>query len=255
MLKHIESLPQVSYGYQDAKLRLWGVTRETIVAALVFRKRYKSRIEFVLPRANKDSGLESDLEALGFATILEQEAGGARVLYGPAAHPPEMHRAEKFVLEHGSGDRLSVELHNHSALELHEVAKTLESLGLKSEANFLHHAIYYITNCRIPNSVEIGEGTTLAYGGLGVVLNKNSKIGRNVKIGQNVTLGAKPGGYGPPVIGDGAFIGPNSVCLGGVIGEGAVIGAGSVVLKPVSANAVVAGNPARPIRSKSNGSY
>jgi 2,3,4,5-tetrahydropyridine-2-carboxylate N-succinyltransferase/tetrahydrodipicolinate N-acetyltransferase len=47
-------------------------------------------------------------------------------------------------------------------------------------------------------------------------------------------------------------IGANAVVLGGVsIGNGAVIGAGSVVLHDVPAGAVVAGNPAKPIRSNS----
>lgn len=47
-----------------------------------------------------------------------------------------------------------------------------------------------------------------------------------------------------------ASIGTGSVILGGLtIGEGAVVGAGSVVTKDVAPNAVVAGNPARVIRT------
>ena len=45
-------------------------------------------------------------------------------------------------------------------------------------------------------------------------------------------------------IGSGATILPNVT-----VGENAIVGAGSVVTKPVPANAVVAGNPARVLRS------
>ena len=48
----------------------------------------------------------------------------------------------------------------------------------------------------------------------------------------------------------GAWVGARAVVLPGVtIGENAVVGAGSVVTKSVPPNTVVAGNPARPIRT------
>jgi acetyltransferase-like isoleucine patch superfamily enzyme len=47
---------------------------------------------------------------------------------------------------------------------------------------------------------------------------------------------------------DGASIGSGSVILGGVtIGAGALVGAGAVVTRDVAPDAVVAGNPARPL--------
>jgi acetyltransferase-like isoleucine patch superfamily enzyme len=46
----------------------------------------------------------------------------------------------------------------------------------------------------------------------------------------------------------GASIGSNATILAGItIGENALIGAGSVVTKNVSANTIVAGNPAKPL--------
>ena len=55
--------------------------------------------------------------------------------------------------------------------------------------------------------------------------------------------------YGEPIsIGDDVWIGGGAILLGGLtIGDRAVVGAGSVVTRDVPADAVVAGNPARPL--------
>jgi UDP-2-acetamido-3-amino-2,3-dideoxy-glucuronate N-acetyltransferase len=54
----------------------------------------------------------------------------------------------------------------------------------------------------------------------------------------------------PTVVREGATIGSGSTILCGVeIGEGAIVGAGSVVTKSVPARTIVAGNPARVLRS------
>ena len=54
----------------------------------------------------------------------------------------------------------------------------------------------------------------------------------------------------PVVIGDDVWLGRAAIVLPGVtIGDGAVVAAGAVVTRDVPARTVVAGNPARPLRS------
>lgn len=61
--------------------------------------------------------------------------------------------------------------------------------------------------------------------------------------------------YGEPIeIGDDVWLGGGAIVLPGVsIGEGAIVGAGSVVTRDVAAEAVVVGNPARPLRTAEGG--
>lgn len=88
------------------------------------------------------------------------------------------------------------------------------------------------------------------------------RIGNNVFIGPNTTictivhsLDSRKRNEGimralPVTIGNDVWIASNVVVLPGVkIGDRAVIGAGSVVTRDVDADTVVAGNPARVIRS------
>lgn len=90
-------------------------------------------------------------------------------------------------------------------------------------------------------------------------------IGDHVAVGANSTIvdtdfhplhvegrrsDASAGRSAPVIIGDDVFIGMNCLVLKGVtIGRGSVIGAGSVVAQDVPPGVVVAGNPARVVRT------
>ena len=96
---------------------------------------------------------------------------------------------------------------------------------------------------------EIGEST---------MVDMNAVIGARGKLGKRVHLGAgavvagvlEPPSKTPCIIEDDVLIGANAVILEGVkIGKGSVVAAGSVVVEDVPAGVVVAGTPAKIIKS------
>ena len=62
----------------------------------------------------------------------------------------------------------------------------------------------------------------------------------------------QPTYFAPITIGDNCFIGWNAIILPGVsIADNCIVGAGAVVTKDIPANSVVAGNPARIVKTTS----
>ena len=103
-----------------------------------------------------------------------------------------------------------------------------------------------MNNCHLHYQTEVGKGTTLAYGGIGVVIHKDAIIGQNCVIESNVTIGGRNNIPDAPVIGDNVFIGTGARILGNVhVGNGSIIGANAVVLRDVPERCSVAGVPAK----------
>lgn len=130
---------------------------------------------------------------------------------------------------------------------------------------YLHHIpflpklitllIFLMYNSKVPYQAQIGKGTRLGYGGVGVIIHSKSIIGDKCVVGQHVTIGGGNSRYpGVPVIGDNVRISHGAIVFGGiVIGNNVTVGANSVVNKPVPDNAVVAGIPAKILRIKQDG--
>lgn len=113
--------------------------------------------------------------------------------------------------------------------------------------------IRLIHNCAVYSETQIGEGTIFGYGGIAVVIHKRTVIGKNCVIGSNVTIGGRSRSIDVPVIGDGVYIATGAKILGAIsIGDNSVIGANAVVINDVPANCVVAGIPAKIIKTGIN---
>ena len=104
--------------------------------------------------------------------------------------------------------------------------------------------------CFISLLAEIGPGLTLPHP-TGLVIGEGAQVGGSVTLYHNVTLGRHTWNEpGCPRIGDGVVIYTGAVIIGPIkIGEGATVAANSVVNRDVLPKTVVAGIPARSMRS------
>ena len=83
-----------------------------------------------------------------------------------------------------------------------------------------------------------------------VLICGGTRIGHDTIIGDYCTLAPEVAIAGNCIIGDGVFIGINATIKDRIkIGKGATIGAGAVVVDDVPENYIVAGNPARRLKS------
>jgi len=108
--------------------------------------------------------------------------------------------------------------------------------------------VQWLFTLEIPWNVKIGKNLAI-YHGQALILNKDVIIGENCTLRHCTTIGVKQdldGGSGnAPVLGNNVDVG-NNVCVIGdiLIGDNVKIGSGSVVVKSITANCIVAGNPA-----------
>lgn len=104
-------------------------------------------------------------------------------------------------------------------------------------------------NCKLFGSTKIKGGLN-CYHPFSTVVNAKS-IGQNFQFRNGLTIGNKSDDNSLlPVIGDHVTVGANVVIIGGInIGDHVIIGAGSVVVKDMPSHCVIAGNPAKVIKT------
>jgi putative colanic acid biosynthesis acetyltransferase WcaB len=117
---------------------------------------------------------------------------------------------------------------------------------------FYRVLIIWIFNIELFPHLVIGRRLRLFHG-YALVIHPSSVIGDDVTLRHCTTLGNKYTGGKGPQIGDRVNVGCNSVIIGDIrIGDDVTIGAGSVVINDVVAGKIIAGNPARIVRSNKN---
>ncbi|HEX6512523.1 MAG TPA: DapH/DapD/GlmU-related protein [Chloroflexota bacterium] len=120
----------------------------------------------------------------------------------------------------------------------------------------IHHSARDFANLRVGSLVHIGKDVFLDLAAP-IVIGERATISMRAIILTHTDAGASPlagrflpGQYKSVEIGAGAYIGAGAIILpGAAIGERAIVGAGAVVTRDVPAETVVAGSPARVLRS------
>lgn len=140
----------------------------------------------------------------------------------------------------------------HRALWFYRVARWFYLRRLRAVAMVITVIGRVITGAWVPPGASIGKGTTLGYGGSGVIIHSGAVIGENCIICPGVLVGGRgdqPGEEGAPlgpVLGDNVNLWPGAKVLGRIrIGDGVDIGVNAVVIHDVPAGARVVAPLAR----------
>lgn len=168
------------------------------------------------------------------------------------------------------GSKISTTIGSHSTIRSHTVIYAGNEIGENFQTG---HAVFIRENNKIGNNVSIGTKSIVEHH---VIIENDVRIHSQAFVpeysvlkqgcwlGPNVVLTNAKYPLSPdvkenlagPVIEAHAIIGANSTILPGIkIGKYAIVGAGSVVTKDAPDFAVVAGNPAKVIKTRSDLPY
>jgi sugar O-acyltransferase (sialic acid O-acetyltransferase NeuD family) len=134
-------------------------------------------------------------------------------------------------------DKLTATLNKPALNVIHKKAICSKFVEINSQGGTLIAA-----SATINPFVKIGKG---------VICNTSSSIDHECVLGNYVHIAPSAVLCGNVQVGDYTFIGANSVVKQGIsIGKNVIVGAGAVVINNIPDNAIVAGNPAKPLKIK-----
>jgi len=120
------------------------------------------------------------------------------------------------------------------------------------EGSTMYDNVLVLGDVKVGRHTWIGPGCILDGSGGGLVIGDFCSISAGVQIythhtvKRSISLGVEPVEYAPTRIGNGVYIGPNSVVqMGLTIGDQAIIGANSFVNRDIPNGSKAVGSPAR----------
>ncbi len=152
------------------------------------------------------------------------------------------------------------------AVAVHRFGQSVSVNGKGAKHHLLHKVLRFIFHllrylnvvfCKILFWEDAALGTGIRFSGKGKIIVGAERIGDGCVIHHNVTFGMHLANVnslaGKPKIGNGVWIGPNTIIHGNIkIGDGVTILGGTVLTKNVPSHCVVSGNPARILRREFN---
>lgn len=163
------------------------------------------------------------LPVLGSTNMLDSLSEPLGVLLG-VGYPED----KRLIVE-------SLRLDSRNCPELVHPSASVAGTTIVGHGSLIQAAAVLSTNVTVDQFVTVNVGATVSHD---CCLSRYSTVSPGANLGGNV------------VVSEGAFVGIGAAVVQGVrIGEGSVIGAGAVVIADVEPHAVVAGVPARRIKT------
>lgn len=193
--------------------------------------------------------IKGKLDYIDFKNLRNFGEGNSRIIFCEYKEICEFIEKNKDIIEdyHIENDRRNSAI---PLLDIKNIKARIEPGAIIREGVRIDEKVVIMMGSVINIGAEIGKSSMID---MNAVIGARGIIGENVHIGAGAVVAGvlEPPSKTPVIIEDNVLVGSNAVILEGVkIGKGAVVAAGSVVTKDVPSNSVVAGSPAKVIKTK-----